>query len=546
VTVTGNESNSNYTTPQDPSCFGISNALICGLNSIVGGLVSIFTSILKYAVVDIIGPLIEAVLSIRTYSDDFAQVIYAAWEVLRNIGNIFFILAIVAIGIATVFRISGWAVKDLLVKLIIGALLINFSLTICQAVLGVADTVQAQFLSSNTGAIKAIANPLFTADPFRDAPGANLGEFSNTVRIVINFCIVFGAFIAFVGVLFLLLVRLVMLWILLLLSPLPYMAMVLPATKSMSSKWWSQFFKWAFITPVVAFMLNLTALITEQNKDAIQKLTTLSPNFTSSDVRVIAFSTASNLIPLAFLFMTLKAGSTFGKGAAGFVDKAIDKGIGAAFLPAAAIGGLAGGAATKLASGAGAVAKAPITLAGKGVSAVGDRAKVGLANLQAGAVSKIAPKSTSGRVGGFFRRQAANVVSGGAFSAAAKKVREEDVAYAKGKITKDARRAALRGPDRKDQLAKEEAVERNEQVKKTSEGIAEFDADTNVDNAVKLLNEAKGAKGLDWKGQNDLEAMMKKALQEKKLPDLMAKAGVTDMAELYDVALKGAEKNLGD
>ncbi|MBL8031623.1 MAG: hypothetical protein JNK33_04855, partial [Candidatus Doudnabacteria bacterium] len=363
ITLTGNETNATgVDTP------GLGDLAFGGFELFIGWLLKLFGSALKYTILWIVGPFIEAILSIRTYEDKFAQVIYPAWEIFRNLGNIFFILSIVAIGVATVFRISGWAVKDLLVKLIVGAILINFSLSIAQSILGIADTIQNQFLPNDTGAIRQIVNHLFTADLFSGTPG-NLGGFGGVLEQIMNFFLTFGSFIAFLGIAALLTVRVLFLWILLMLSPLPYIAMVLPLSRSMSKKWWSEFAKWAFITPVIAFMLNLTALITVQTKasNILQSLATNDPAQTDGVVSGVMFAFATNAIPLGFLYMTLKAATAFGSGASGFVNKAAEKGVRAAFWPAAAAGAAIGGgalAAGKYAGGlAAGVGKVPLNLA---------------------------------------------------------------------------------------------------------------------------------------------------------------------------------------
>lgn len=362
------------------SCISITSGPICVINYVIAAVVSVFNNIVKFVLLRFLGPFIEALVSIRTYTDDFAQVIYSAWQILRNLGNIFFILSIVAIGVATVFRISGYAVKDLLVKLIVGAILINFSLTIAQAILGIADTVTNQFLGPNTGAIRAIVNPLVSTDIWANVT-ANAGDFSSSIQGVFSFWLSFAAFIAFLGVAFLLFFRIIMLWILLMLSPLPYVAMVLPVTRKMSKTWWSKFIQWAFNAPIVAFMLNLTATVTVANSNIIQKLANVQTG-NSSEVTTFMFAVAGQAIPIAFLFMTVKAGASVGKGAAGFIDKAIDKGAKAAFLPAALTGAAIG-------AGAAAVGGAVANTA-KNVAAVPvDLAKLKFAEKRAGRLAAI-------------------------------------------------------------------------------------------------------------------------------------------------------------
>jgi len=107
-----------------------------------------------------VAPFIQAMLSIQAYKDTFVAIIYPGWEVVRNLCNILFIIAIVVIALATLFRIDSYQYKTLLVQLIIAVLLINFSLVIAQVILGLADTVQAQFLPANVTVIRSLAGNL--------------------------------------------------------------------------------------------------------------------------------------------------------------------------------------------------------------------------------------------------------------------------------------------------------------------------------------------------------------------------------------------------
>lgn len=395
ATLTGNEVNQTGTN-------STGNPLILFFNLIIGGVLKLFIEAMGWGAAAI-GTMLEAVLTIRTFSDEFAQVIYPAWEIFRNLGNIVFILAIVAIGVATVFRISQYQVKDLLVKLILGAILINFSLTIAQAVLGISDTLQQQFLSDGSGALRSIINALFVSNIWSNAPNVQLGDFSETIRILSQFFIAFAAFFALLGVAILVCVRVVMLWLLLMLSPIPYVAMVLPATRKFSSQWWDKFINWALVTPAVGFMLNLTALMTTKNRDVIEKLTASSQiALNESWLNSVAFSLASNVIPLIFLYMTLQVATSFGKGAGGFVTKSLNKVSGMAFAPAAAMGGFAAGAASGVGKFAQNVAKAPVVLTqqklAESKNARDERYRTGKATAMDRVMSTVAAPVTAGKL----------------------------------------------------------------------------------------------------------------------------------------------------
>ncbi|MBI3631487.1 MAG: hypothetical protein HY219_01300, partial [Candidatus Staskawiczbacteria bacterium] len=62
---------------------------------------------------------------------DANLVVAAGWPMVRDLANMIIVLGFVVIGIATTLRIQEYQAKKLLPKLIIVALLINFSLLIC-------------------------------------------------------------------------------------------------------------------------------------------------------------------------------------------------------------------------------------------------------------------------------------------------------------------------------------------------------------------------------------------------------------------------------
>lgn len=519
VTVTGKESNSATSVPGKND-----SALLWIVNVLIGGIMKALVEILHLGAVTV-GSLMEKVLSVQTFSDEFAQTIYDAWEIFRNLGNIVFILAIVAIGVATVFRISQYQVKDLLVKLILGAILINFSLTIAQAVLGVSDTLQQQFLSDNSGALRSIINTLFVSDIWSKVPDATLGDFATTARILAQFFISFAAFFAILGIGILVCVRLVMLWLLLMLSPVPYVAMVLPMTRKYASQWWSQFINWAAVTPAVGFMLNLTALMTTKNRDVIERLAAKSELAQSSSwLNDLAFAVATNVIPLIFLYMTLQVATSFGKGAGGFVTKSLNKVSGMAFAPAAAMGGFAAGAA-----------KASVDKAK-------DKAKIGYLDK---VTNYLGPKTEGDVKGfkGFVKSGAFNLATGGSVWEANKKKRKSDLADKQalvGAYAKDARSLAKGETPKAVQALKDSELAKAQKDKK--EDIRDNTAAENTQKLADVLNSAASAFGktVEMLARTDL------ALEKGSFDDMKKKVVLEYLQKRKNAGDQNAAQELDD
>lgn len=317
------------------------------LNFVIGGLLGLIQELIYGIFFWLIAPMIQAMLSIHAYTDTFVAVIYPGWIVVRNICNIFFIVALIIIAMATLFRVESYQYRNLIVQLILAALLINFSLVIAQAVLALADTVQAQFLPANVTVIRSLAGNLMVAYRGQIINSSNFmnGTFSALVQQIFWLALSLGSFCVFCAIAVFLVIRIVALWVLLLISPVAYACGVLPATSHYRSEWWSQFLKYAFFTPIMAFFLNMTALMVNasQNNPVLKQinsgaLASQLDSSTNSGIAAFVFSVASNMLLLVFLLAGLMVAEKFGVMGASAVTGAAKKGIYAPFAGAGWLG----------------------------------------------------------------------------------------------------------------------------------------------------------------------------------------------------------------
>lgn len=316
VQITGREAAEGATTI-GPNSSNIGTGLLEIINRIIGFILGLISEFIYLVFYWLVAPLIQAMLSIHTYTDQFAAVIYPGWEVVRNLCNIIFIVAIIAIGLGTLFRVDAYQYKELLVQLIIAALLINFSLVIGQAVLGLADTVQSQFLPNNVEVIRALARDLMVSyrDVLYKTDFGSQGNFAGTIQPLFLLALSLGSFGVFCAIAAFLVIRIVALWILLMLSPIAYAAGVLPTTSHYRSEWWGMFIKYAFFTPIMAFFLNLTAVIANMQKEnpILQKISSQDFGLSNgTEIAPFVFKVASNILLLVFLMAALKVAEQFG------------------------------------------------------------------------------------------------------------------------------------------------------------------------------------------------------------------------------------------
>lgn len=187
-------------------------------------------------------------------------------SITKGFANMGFILFLVVIALATVLRIEEYKAKKTLTTLIIVALLINFSPVFCGFIIDASNIVMNYFLGGITGltgfssflynAALSVWNSLITSgfDVWANIAAA--------MQVVIS--IVFNFFAGFVFILFcaLFIMRYIMLWIIVIVSPVAFVSYILPVTKRGQSllswrKWWEQLIAWSIIGIIAGFFLYL-------------------------------------------------------------------------------------------------------------------------------------------------------------------------------------------------------------------------------------------------------------------------------------------------
>jgi len=220
--------------------------------------------------------IIDYIISPNNFPLTTAPIVTLGWGITRDIANMFFILILLIISFATVLRIKSWAISQLWWKVVVAALLINFSLVIAGFVIDFANILTAFFLNGITGGgsfgtittkLAAGMQILNFYNPARPegiiggvtqfgAAGiaATVGIILTLVGLIIT-VFVFGAAMIF------LIVRILHLWLLLIFAPIVWMLWILPATSSYFSQWWNSFIKWTFFAPIFVFMIYLSLSI---------------------------------------------------------------------------------------------------------------------------------------------------------------------------------------------------------------------------------------------------------------------------------------------
>lgn len=240
------------------------------LPAIISSILLTITSLLLY----ISGALLNGVIKFTVV--DMAQNIggiegiNVAWKVMRDLANLAFIFILLYIAIGTILRLDGVNTKKLLVRVIIIALLLNFSLFFTKLLIDTSNIITIGFYNKvstggTSGLSGAFMNKLGLSSVFDVGATANFVKDAGSAGKIlllglfgaILFCI--AAFI-FMAAALMFIIRYVTLIFLLVFSPLAFAAMALPNDKY-SSAWWDKLMKNIIFAPVFMIMVWTTLTI---------------------------------------------------------------------------------------------------------------------------------------------------------------------------------------------------------------------------------------------------------------------------------------------
>ncbi len=302
------------------------------------------------------------------------------WIVIQGLTNLGFILALLFIAGSTILKMDiAGAISKLLPRLLLAALLINFSLVVGGALIDISrilmaievntmsdktklDQIAADILSksgvyevvwtkSNNKLFPLAAKEVSAADVESGAQGWNI-----VINIMIANILVWFVTIGLGVVAIFLFIRHVALLLLLIASPIAYLAAVFPKTSKFTNWWWSEFLKYVFMGPIILFFLILIPTISGGD---FTKLFGNSGSFLESALQGVV----TILLTIGTVIGATIASKKLGTyGANGVIDFASKQGKRAAYhgsLASLAVGGtrLAGKGAAAAGRGAGNIVK---------------------------------------------------------------------------------------------------------------------------------------------------------------------------------------------
>lgn len=238
--------------------------------------------------------------------------IYQAWSIMRNIANVVFaiVFLIIIFSQITSIGVSNYGIKRMLPRLIIAAILVNVSYWICAIAVDISNILgySLKQLFENIGAG-------FNAPSFGGGETGGTGFWANWAAPLLAGIVLVGAALyvglsAFLPIIvtvvfaltitFLVLaLRQALIILLIVISPLAFVAFLLPNTQQLFSKWRNLFQTLLIIFPIISLIFGASAL-------ASQVVTASASNIEDDRQRVavqLAGAGMSVLPLLAILFL---------------------------------------------------------------------------------------------------------------------------------------------------------------------------------------------------------------------------------------------------
>lgn len=197
--------------------------------------------------------------------------LYKSWLVMRNFANVAFVIAflIIIFSQVTSAGISNYGIKKLLPRLIIAAILVNLSYWICAAAVDLSNIGG----SSLKGLFDAIGATIELPDAGAAATGEGwlgivggllAGGLLTGAALYIGLSalipVLIGVLITIAIVFIALIMRQALIILLIVISPMAFVAYLLPNTESMFNRWRSLFWTLLLMYPIISLIFGASAL----------------------------------------------------------------------------------------------------------------------------------------------------------------------------------------------------------------------------------------------------------------------------------------------
>lgn len=224
-----------------------------------------------------------------------SSAVTVGWVMVRDMTNMGFVVVLLIIAFGTILGLEHYEWKKMLVKLVMAAILVNFSRTICGVFIDIAQVVMVTFVNGIAATAGGNLIQMFNLDKIRELSSSADQASFNTLNFFVAavMSLVFSVIVMLTMAVFLamLVARMVVLWVLIVLSPLAFVLSILPQTESYASEWWHEFGANIITGPVLLFFVWL-AFVTAGNGRVNEEITSASNNSVAASTNAEATQVA--------------------------------------------------------------------------------------------------------------------------------------------------------------------------------------------------------------------------------------------------------------
>ncbi len=269
-------------------CFGIGTSLLIPdpaqaitseiADQVANGFFSLVAQLLSYVVAFegwLIAILVDVLVVFASYNGfATAEPVQMGWVLIRDLVNMFFIVVLLVSAFATIigYDTASFHYSRVLPKLLLMAILINFSKTIIQLAIDFSQVLMLTFVNAFRSAAAGNFIQMFGLNQMLNLRNAQTGQIDYATLIpsyilaIVMLSIVISVLIIMVGFF---IVRIVGLWLLLMFSPAAFFIQAVPdrLKKSLSgsaSEYWSKLGSLLAGGPIMAFFIWLALALTQR------------------------------------------------------------------------------------------------------------------------------------------------------------------------------------------------------------------------------------------------------------------------------------------
>lgn len=245
--------------------------------SLMSYIVQLFAWLLGVAAIVLDNAVYYTIVKMGSYVSNLSAV-GVTWRILRDIGNIALIFGFLAAGIATILNTEFYGFKSkMLPMLLIGAIFLNFSLFISEAVIDTGNLFATQFYQQINGGQPAGAKTIglssinnegisnkvmaslglqtiYGAAQKPESAAALLKDNAWTIGFMSIILFLIAAFVFF-SLAFVLIARFIYLLYLIITAPIGFAGLAVPKLDKLARNWWGNLFEQTVTAPVLLLLL---------------------------------------------------------------------------------------------------------------------------------------------------------------------------------------------------------------------------------------------------------------------------------------------------